>query len=108
MDWESLVLGPVQDAFAESVTYFPASGGSIALMAIPDDPTVEVQMQSDGPPITTNIPTLGVRLSDFGGYGPVRGDKLIIASAPTVTWIVRDTRPDGKGWSILKLNKSAA
>lgn len=103
IDWDSLVLGPCMATFGEPVTYTPAAGVAFAITGVFDAQYADVVV-ADGLPITSNMPVLGVQLSQFA-TSPQQGDTLTIAST-SQTFVVKEVRPDGHGSAKLMLNQA--
>ena len=101
VDWDALVLAPLQTAFGEAVT-ITGSGPDIVLTdAVLDRCYVQVGIGDEGAPITAWQTQLGVRLaSGPAGWAPAQGD---IVQARGSAWQVVDIQQDGKGHAILVL-----
>lgn len=104
IDWDSAVLGPLFQVFAEPVTYTPSGGAPFALPSggVFDQAYREVTLVDDVP-ATEETPVLGVRLADFT-TPPAQNDQLEIASVDT-TYIVQEVRLDGHGYAKLMLSE---
>lgn len=101
IDWDSLVLGPVQGVFGEPVMFLPAIGSPLAVSGIFDEAYREVDL-AGGMAVTTESPVLGIRVSDFSVL-PVQGDQVTVASR-SKTYVVREVQIDGHGGAKLLLN----
>lgn len=111
VDWDALVLAPNFDIFAEPATFIPAGGGVITTFGgapnlgrgVFDQGNKDVEGFSGELPTRTEVPTLGIRLSEFSRM-PDENDRVYIASVDA-TYIVKG-RPiiDGKGGARLQLN----
>src|ERR1700761_9372902 len=113
IDWNK-VIGPCMAVFGEPVTYF-AKSGVVQIIAVFDEAhfemtpfgTGEVDSRFDTTlgspgPITTEVPVLGVQLSQFPPVGqPAQGDTAIIRNA---TYVVKQVRLDSHGGAKLMLN----
>lgn len=109
VDWDALVLAPNMETFAEPVTFIPAGGGVITMFGgsnigrgVFDQGNKDLTFD-DGVATTTEIPTLGVRLSEFN-VAPKVNDLIQVPSVNT-TYIVMEVRLDGHGWARLMLSK---
>jgi len=97
IDWDALVLGPVHRTFVEPVTYQPVSGpANPALTGVFDEGyQSRIELEDGSVSWTTQAPTLGIRLAEWGG-APQQGETVTIPSVGK-TFIVVDARPDGHG-----------
>jgi hypothetical protein len=102
VDWDSLVLAPLQSVFGEPVTFLPAIGQPIAVSGIFDEAYREVDL-AGGMAVTTESPVLGIRISDFPVL-PLQGDQVTVPSRAK-TYIVREVQLDGHGAAKLLLNE---
>ncbi len=101
IDWDALVLGPAVGIFGEPVTYTYAAGAPISITGVYDEQYVGVDV-ADGQQVTSSMPVLGVRLSQFP-LMPQQGDTLFIQRTAE-TFVVKEVRPDGHGAAKLMLN----
>ncbi|MGF6636817.1 head-tail joining protein [Paraburkholderia sp. MM6662-R1] len=107
IDWDSLVLTPVEGIFGQPATLYAGSGNAHALNGVFDEAFTNVDVV-DGVPVTTTRPCYGFRVATL----PVtahQGDTLFIPAAPgaplsDTTYVVREVRTDGHGWCFLLLN----
>lgn len=107
VDWDTAVIGPVTEVFGEPATYLPAAGGSYPITAVFDRAYREIGMLDDTAGVTTQMPVLGVQLSQFPtGVQPVQGDQVTIVSA-NLTFNVKEVRTDGHGHAKLMLNRAS-
>lgn len=103
--FDQLVMGPCLAAFGEAVTYSPQAGLPLALTAIFDEAAKQVEF-SEGAPVESVAPMMGVRLSDFpSGVVPTQGD-AVVRAATGLSYLVKDVRPDGKGAAVLMLQQN--
>jgi hypothetical protein len=102
VDWDSLVLGPCMDVFGEPATYLPAAGGSFTIAGVFDEAYRDLQLVDTETGITTEVPVMGVRLSQFPNP-PLQLDRITIPSV-NATYRVREVRLDGHGFAKLMLN----
>ena len=106
VDWNALVLGPLNTVFGEPVTYTLASGIPIQVTGIFDEAYTPVELVAD-PSVNSARPVLGVRLSDFpADWAPERaqGEQLTIQRTG-VAYVVKSGKPDGHGHARLELNQ---
>ncbi|WP_321810075.1 hypothetical protein [Burkholderia sp. BCC1985] len=103
INWDALVIGPLQGVFGEQVTYLPATGGSFEIRGVYDKAYFAVNVET-GSMVSTSQPTLGIQLSQFPAtVQPRQGDQLIVKSTGE-QWVVREVHPDGRGGARLMLN----
>lgn len=103
VDWDALVLGPLQQVFGETVTFMPATGTPFAGTGIFDEAYREVDL-AGGEAVTTECPVLGIQTSAFQSpYQalPRQGDSLFIRGS---TYVIREVQVDGHGGAKLLLN----
>lgn len=104
VDWDALVIGPVQGVFGKPVTYMPALGAPFGIDGTFENAySKKVEFEDGTVGVTTVAPTLGIRLSEFSSE-PIQNDRLFVVAVNT-TYAVREVRPDGMGAAILTLNK---
>lgn len=111
VDWDALVIGPLTGVFGEPATYttpgqtFPITGvfdeAYLALTPLGSGfPGAEgISMGSPGD-ITTEMPVLGVQLSQFPD-APAQGDLVCVRGT---NYAVKEVRPDGHGHAKLMLS----
>lgn len=104
VDWDSLVLAPLQTVFGEPFTHLPAFGAPLDASGIFDEAYREVDL-AGGMAVTTEHPVLGVRTSDFPSL-PLRGDQVVIPSRGK-TYVIREVQIDGHGAAKLLLNEAS-
>jgi hypothetical protein len=103
IDFSTLVLGPAMAAFGEPVTYDPVEGDAFALTAVVDLAHAEVSF-TDGAPVSTVKPMLGVRLADFpAGIAPQQDDQATVRGT---LYDVVDVEPDGQGGAMLVMQEA--
>lgn len=103
VDWDALVLSPLQAVFGEPVTFISASGSPFTGMGVFDEAYREVDL-AGGMAVTTETPVLGIRLSAFQSpfqAVPLQGDKLFIRGR---NYVIREVQVDGHGAAKLLLN----
>ena len=97
--FDDTVLAAALDAFGEPVTYLPAGGGQVALVAIWTQASKEMNFR-DGEPVLDELPTLGCREMDVAAE-PVAGELFIIRGN---TWAVARVGNDSLGGLKLHLH----
>lgn len=104
VNWDALVIGPLQGVFGESVTYMPFAGGSLSITGVFDNAYLkEVMFEDASTGVTEVSAVLGVQLSQFQ-IPPVQNDQLSVVSVNT-TYLVREVRLDSRGGAKLLLSK---
>jgi predicted permease len=101
IDWDKNVLAPLENVFGEPVQYTPAVGTAFQVTGIFDEAYKEVDL-AGGMGVTTVMPVVGVRLSQFSNL-PKQGDQLTILRT-AATYAVKEVRPDSHGSVLLMLN----
>jgi hypothetical protein len=129
IDWNELVIGPTIRIFGESksadggrrrktIEYTSQTAGTFPIDGVFDEAYLELtplgrggidsEAMSLGYPgaITTEMPVLGVQLSEFAEHraNPEQGDLLRVRDE---TYVVKEVRPDGHGYAKLLLNTRA-
>lgn len=92
------LLDCAMDAFGESITYCPISGGRIEISAVYDDQFEQVDAETEQL-ISSNQPTLGIKLADLGNIEPTKGDKVFRKNGEKFRVI--ESKEDGHGGSLL-------
>ncbi|ATU72675.1 hypothetical protein SXCC_04798 [Gluconacetobacter sp. SXCC-1] len=106
IDFGLLVLGPCLEAFANPYQWQSQSlSDPVTVNGIFDDGFRGQDPLGDFPgatpvDITTSLPRLGVRLSDFP-VPPAQGDEFVINGQ---TYSIREVQPDSHGGACLELN----
>ena len=100
IDWDRLVLSPVMGTFEEDVLYMPAAGLPYAATGVFTEGFESIDLGPDEPPATSELPRIGVRLSQLS-TAPGQGDQLVIRS---LTYVVQEVRLDSHGRADLILN----
>jgi hypothetical protein len=104
IDWNAVVIGPLQGVFGEPVIYTPRGGAAFQVSGVFDDAYLKEVMFEDGSMGTTTASAvLGVQLSQFAAL-PAQNDSLTVVSSGA-TYLVRDVRPDSRGGAKLMLSK---
>jgi predicted permease len=101
IDWDANVLAPLEAVFGEPVLYLPAAGASFQVSGVFDEAYRELDL-AGGIASTTDMPVLGVRLSQFP-VAPKQGDSLTVLRT-SATYAVKEVRPDSHGAARLMLN----
>ena len=107
IEWDSVLLAPVEGVFGQPAIYGTRDGAQYPLNGVFDEAVTDVDV-SESPPVTTVHPVYGYRVSAL----PVparQGDTLFIPAAPgaplaDARYVVREVRIDGHGWGLLLLN----
>ena len=101
IDFDKMVLAPLDKVFGQVVNYQSASAGeAFPLQGIFTDGFKAPSFDADGSTKwNTSAPTLGVRAADFSA-APAKNDKVTISGK---LYLVTDSRPDGVGWIVLVL-----
>ena len=106
VNWDAILLAPVQAVFGERVEYRFSDGGMLVLAdAVFDEAYMPVDAMVD-PTIMSRRPTLGVRLSVFpAGFDPeaAQGDTFTVVRTGRC-YIVKAGQGDGHGWAKLEAN----
>ena len=113
VDFDSLVVGPLQAIFGELISYQSASGaqpfqakGVFDWYYASADPLGDGGEYSQSRPVhvTARQAVLGIQLSAFA-VAPAQGDLVI---ARDTRFYVREVQPDGHGGAKLMLNTATA
>lgn len=101
IDFDVLVLAPLDQIFGEYVSYQPASGtDAFSLQGIFTDGFKTPGFDEYGAAKwNQTAPTLGFRIADLPA-APARNDLVSIRNKQ---YMVMDCRPDGVGWLVLSL-----
>jgi hypothetical protein len=91
-------LGVCMRTFGEDVTYTPQGGAPVTVAGVFRDEWVEIDPETRAK-ISTQVPNLGIRLSDFA-VKPKQRDTLVRSGT---TYAVNDVREDGEGSATLFL-----
>ena len=89
------------DEFGETVTYCPISGGRIEISAVYDDQFEQVDAETEQL-ISSNQPTLGIKLADLGNIEPSKGDRVIRTNGEKFR--VVESKEDGHGGAMLLMH----
>ena len=103
IDWDNLVLAPLQTVFGEPVTFIPKFGLQFAGSGVFDEAYREVDL-AGGMAVTTEMPVLGIRTSQMQNLLQ-QGDQVFVPSR-NLTYVIREVRIDGHGSAKLLLNEA--
>lgn len=105
IDWDSLVIGPVVGVFGEPFTFTPAvsnpSSPPYSITGVFDEAYRELDL-AGGTAATTEMPVLGVQMSQFPVM-PRQGDQALCQRTGEL-FVVKEVRIDGHGAAKLMLN----
>lgn len=105
VDFDALVLGPLEGVFAEDMTFTPrGSFITYAVKGVFDEGHNEIVIGEDSVPANVNVPALGIRQALFDGAGipiPKQSDRFLVRGA---RYIVKDVQPDSHGNLKILLN----
>ena len=102
IDWDNLVLAPLQDVFGEPVTFITKFGAQFVGAGVFDEAYREVDL-AGGIAVTTESPVLGIRTSQLQVMLR-QGDQVVVPSRSR-TYSIREVRIDGHGSAKLLLNE---
>jgi hypothetical protein len=100
IDWDAVVLAPLNEVFGEPVQYTPAGQSMARISGIYDDAYKEVDPETG---FATTAPLVTVRLAELGQL-PKQGDWIDIERTAE-KYVIRNVEPDGKGSLKLLLNE---
>jgi hypothetical protein len=106
IDWDSLVLGPLETIFGEGeqpagkVMFYPVVGTGYAIDGVFDSAYREIDPMVG---VTSTQPVLGVRLSIF--LAPPGPDDQVYIPSVGKRYLVMEVRPDSHGWAKLMLSE---
>lgn len=107
IDWDAVLLKPVEGIFGQPATYRTTAGDSYPLNGVFDEAVTDIDVV-DGVSVTTVGPCYGFRVATLPIAARQR-DTLFLPSAfgaPLMgtTYVIREVRIDGHGWCLLRLN----
>jgi hypothetical protein len=108
IDWDALVLAPLNAVFGERITYYPRSGSPFDITGVFDTAYTNVALDGNGDPGVISVrPVCGVRLSEFpAGFKPEAAQKDELVRVSTgVRYTVKAGKPDGHGHARIELNR---
>jgi hypothetical protein len=106
IDWDQMVNGPVMSAFGEPATFLPVAGAPFPITGTFHEAYKSVDLVG-GMGITSEMPALGVRLSEFP-VRPLQKDRVAIVATALHgggTYVVKEVQPNGIGGALLMLNR---
>ena len=109
IDWDSLVLGPLENIFGEAqhpagpIMFYPVGRNAYPIDGVFDSAYREVELIDPMVDSNSTQPVLGVRLSIFRDE-PAQDDEVYIPSSGK-SYLVKDVRPDSHGWAKLMLGE---
>ena len=92
IDWDTLALAPLHDAFGEVVTYLPGSGPAEQVQAVFNAHYTDTKFQ-DGTEVSGTRSILNVRKSVLPGL-PTQGELFRVRG---ILYAVTNVEPDGLG-----------
>lgn len=105
VDFDALVLAPCIATYGEAVVYTPQGHAAFGLSGVFDSAHSTIDF-TEGAPVSTMTPVLGVRLADFPpSIAPLQGDGPVLCRG--VAYLVADVEPDGHGGAKLILKLAA-
>ncbi|MGF6792768.1 head-tail joining protein [Paraburkholderia sp. 35.1] len=110
IDWDSVLLAPVEGVFGQAANHTTADGTTTTpLNGVFDEAVTDIDV-IDGVPVTSKRPCFGFRVVQLA-MAAVQGDTLLVfaaSPAPLVdtTFVIREVRVDGHGWCFLLLNNA--
>jgi spore coat polysaccharide biosynthesis protein SpsF (cytidylyltransferase family) len=106
IDWDALVLGPLQATFGEPVTFIPMSGDAPFVGSGIFDEAYQQVAIADGQAVTIESPVLGIRVSAFQSSMqalPKQADQVNVRG---VNYTIREVQVDSHGGAKLILIES--
>lgn len=104
VNWDAVVIGPLQGVFGEPVIYTPLGGAAFQISGVFDDAYLKEMLFEDGTTGTNTVSAvLGVQLSQFS-TPPAQNSSLTVISNGA-TYLVREVRPDSRGGAKLMLSR---
>lgn len=104
MNWRShtdRIISAVTKTFGDEMTFSPKGGTPVQINGVFDFEHEAVDPETQAI-ISVQQPVVTVRIADLPRE-PKRGDRFVIKS---VSYDVRDVRPDGHGAALVLLNKN--
>lgn len=105
IDWDRMVNGPVMSVFGELALYRPAVGLSFDIHGTFHEAYKSLDL-TGGTGLTTEMPALGIQLSEFR-VPPRQRDQVVITATNLHgggTYAVKEVQPNGIGAAVLLLN----
>ena len=101
IDWDAHVIGPTVEVFGQSATFYLAGQAPFTRDGVFDEAYLDLS-PADSMQVTTEMPILGIRLSQFPQM-PAQDDEVVI-DATGIRYKIREVRKDSHGHAVLKLN----
>lgn len=95
IDWDAMVLSPLQGVFGEPVTYTTVTGQSLGITGVFDEAYRAVDGLGSSIYTSTAQPVLGIRAAELP-FPPQQGDQITV-QRDNATYSVADVHPDGHG-----------
>jgi hypothetical protein len=105
IDWNRMVNGPVMAVFGDQARYQPMAGAAFDIQGTFHEAYKSLDL-TGGMGVTTEMPALGVLLSDFPML-PKQKDRVAIKSTALHgggTFVVKEVQLSGIGGALLLLN----
>lgn len=103
IDWDAMVLTPLNSVFGEEITYIPSSTRTaVTVSGVFDEGYTQIDSIGEGVGASTVSPVLGVRAADFTAT-PRQRDELVRVKTGR-RYVVKDVQPDSHGHIKLLLN----
>jgi hypothetical protein len=109
IDWDKVVNGSVMGVFGESAVFQPVAGAPFNIHGTFHEAYKSVDL-AGGMGITSEMPALGVQLSEFP-VTPLQKDRVVITATALHgggTYAVKEVQPNGIGAALLLLNRVGA
>jgi len=107
IDWDKAVNGPVMGVFGEPALFQPVTGTPFGIYGTFHEAYKSVDL-AGGMGITSEMPALGVQLSEFLVH-PLQKDRVVITATAQHgggTYAVKEVQPNGVGAALLLLNRT--
>lgn len=105
IDWDRMVNGPVMGVFGEPALFQPVIGAAFGIHGTFHEAYKSVDLVG-GMGVTSEMPALGVQLSEFPVH-PLQKDRVVITATSLHgggTYVVKEVQPNGVGAAVLLLN----
>jgi len=106
IDWDKIVNGPVMGVFGEPAVFQPVVGAPFDIHGTFHEAYKSVDLVG-GMGVTSEMPALGVQLSEFLIH-PLQKDRVAITATALHgggTYAVKEVQPNGLGAAVLLLNR---
>jgi hypothetical protein len=106
IDWDQMVNGPVMTVFGERTVFQPIFGTPFPITGTFHEAYKSVDLVG-GMGITSEMPALGVQLSQFPVHPRQKDGVAIVATAMHGggTYVVKEVQVNGLGGALLLLNR---